>query len=109
MSDNLSEIQVALPMDAIAAFCRRWNIAEFALFGSVLTSEFDQESDIDVLVAFHPGAPRTPNREAMRQELEAIFGRPVDVTYRRVIEADPNYLIRRSILDSARVVYATNA
>jgi len=38
--------------------------------------------------------------------LEQLFGRPVDIVYRRVIERDPNYIIRRSILDAARVIYA---
>jgi predicted nucleotidyltransferase len=106
MSRVLGEIQITLPMDTIAGFCKRWSISEFALFGSVLGEEFGPQSDIDVLVTFRPGAPRTPNRGTMRQELEAIFGRPVDLTYRRVIEADPNYIIRNAILGSARVVYA---
>lgn len=105
MAGVLDEIQITLPMDVIADFCKRWDISEFALFGSVLREEFGPQSDIDVLVTFRPGAPRTPNREAMRQELEAIFGRPVDLTYRRVIEVDPNYIIRNAILGSARVVY----
>jgi predicted nucleotidyltransferase len=105
MSDTLSKMQIALPMDEIAAFCQRWNIAEFALFGSVLTEEFSPESDVDVLVAFAPGAERNPDRETMRAELEALFGRRVDVMYRRVIERDPNYLLRKAILGSAQVVY----
>jgi predicted nucleotidyltransferase len=98
--------QVVLPMDAIATFCRRWNIAQFALFGSVLGEDFGPDSDIDVLVTFASGAERSPDREAMRAEIEAIFGRPVDLTYRRVIEHDPNYIIRKAILQSARVIYA---
>lgn len=107
MSRNITgEVQIALPMDEIAAFCCRWNITEFALFGSVLTEEFGPESDVDVLVTFAPDAARSPDREAMREELEAIFGRPVDLTYRRVIESDPNYIIRKSILRSARVIYS---
>ncbi len=106
MSSLLNEIQVDLPMESISAFCRRWGISEFALFGSVLTETFGPQSDIDVLVTFSPDAPRTPNREMMRRELEAILGRSVDVTYRRVIEADPNYIIRNAILGSARVLYA---
>ncbi|MHB0878084.1 MAG: nucleotidyltransferase family protein [Anaerolineae bacterium] len=102
----LSRISAPLPMDSIAAFYDRWGIAEFALFGSVLRDDFTPESDIDVLVTFAPGADPTPDRERMREELEAIFGRPVDVTYRRVIEGDSNYVIRRAILGSARVIYA---
>jgi predicted nucleotidyltransferase len=90
----LKRMAIALPMDEIAAFCRRWGISEFALFGSVL------------LLTFRPDADPAPDRERMRRELEALFRRPVDVTYRRVIEGDRNYIIRRAILESAQVVYA---
>jgi predicted nucleotidyltransferase len=106
MSDALAKVQIALPMDKIAAFCRRWNISEFALFGSVLTEEFGPASDVDVLVSFAPDAERSPDREAMRAELETLFGRSVDVMYRRVVEDNPNYIIRKAILNSAQVVYA---
>ena len=40
----------------ISEFCRRWQISELALFGSVLRDDFGPESDLDVLVTFFPGA-----------------------------------------------------
>jgi uncharacterized protein len=43
-----------LPLNEISAFCRKWNIIEFSLFGSVLREDFSPTSDIDVLVLFHP-------------------------------------------------------
>jgi predicted nucleotidyltransferase len=42
----------------------------------------------------------------MREELESMLGRAVDVVYRRVIEHDRNYIIRKAILRSAQVIYA---
>jgi len=95
-----------IQMEEIAAFCQRWDIRELALFGSVLRDNFRPDSDIDVLVTFQPEAAPVPDREQMRAELERIFQRPVDILYRRVIERDPNYLLRHSILDSAQVLYA---
>jgi hypothetical protein len=44
-----------LPPDRIAAFCCKWNIAELALFGSVLRDDFAPDSDVDVMVVFFPG------------------------------------------------------
>jgi predicted nucleotidyltransferase len=99
-------IQIDLPMDQIADFCRRWNITELALFGSVLRDDFRPDSDVDMLVTFAPDADPAPDRPKMREELEAVLGRSVDLTYRRVIERDPNYVIRKGILKSARVIYA---
>jgi len=46
-----------IPDAPLAAFCRRWKIREFALFGSVLREDFRPDSDVDVLVTFGP-APR---------------------------------------------------
>jgi uncharacterized protein len=106
MTSVQDRFPVALPMKDIAAFCQRWNISEFALFGSVLHDDFGPDSDIDVLVTFAPEAEPVPDREKMREELQDMLGRPVDVMYRRVIERDPNYLLRRSILNSAQVIYA---
>jgi predicted nucleotidyltransferase len=38
-----------LPMEKIAQFCDRWQVTEFALFGSVLREDFRPDSDIDVI------------------------------------------------------------
>jgi predicted nucleotidyltransferase len=39
---------IELPMEEIAEFCQRWQVIEFALFGSVLRYDFRPHSDIDV-------------------------------------------------------------
>ena len=106
MKNPSTQVTVPIPQQEITAFCRRWHISELALFGSVLGDSFGPDSDIDVLVSFEPGANPVPDREQMRAELEAIFQRSVDIMYRRVIERDSNYLLRKSILNSARVIYA---
>jgi len=91
----------------LGAFCRRWRIAELALFGSVLRDDFAPGSDVDALVRFGPDARwQFEDLDAMRRELEAQFGRPVDLVDRAVLEHSRNYLRRRAILDSARVIYA---
>src|SRR6266480_3551593 len=46
-----------IPYEKIEAFCRKWNIIRFELFGSILRDDFDSNrSDVDVLVIFAPGA-----------------------------------------------------
>jgi predicted nucleotidyltransferase len=88
----------------IADFCRRWKITELALFGSVLREDFRPDSDIDVLVTFEPGAPWTLwDLSRMRIELEAIFGREVDLVEKKALR---NPFRRRAILANQRVVYA---
>jgi uncharacterized protein len=97
----------ALPMDAIRAYCQKWNIREFAVFGSVLREDFSDASDIDVLVTFAEGVRYTLfDLARMGDELEAILGRGVDLIDRRALETSPNYIRRREILRTARVIYA---
>ena len=48
----MNVIHMEVPQEKISNFCHRWNVVEFALFGSVLREDFDINSDIDVLVTF---------------------------------------------------------
>jgi predicted nucleotidyltransferase len=45
---------IELPRDKIADFCKRNRIRKLSLFGSVLKGELRKDSDIDLLVEFHP-------------------------------------------------------
>ena len=100
--------RIAIPSDGIAAFCKRWQVVELALFGSVLRDDFGPESDIDVLVAFREGARHTLfDMVEMEEELKAIFGRDVDLTERAGIEQSRNHIRRKAILRSAETIYAT--
>jgi len=99
--------RIAIPDAKIAQFCQRWGITEVAFFGSVLRDSFGAESDVDVLVTFAPGVRYGFKQlTAMEEELEAIFGREVDLLDRQAVEQSPNYIRRRAILGSSEVVYA---
>lgn len=92
---------------AVARFCRQWKVAELAFFGSVLREDFRPDSDVDVLVAFLPGATWSLfDLVNMQSELESLLGRKVDLVERAAIEQSPNYIRRKSILESAQVFYA---
>lgn len=96
-----------LPVDAIIAFCERWGITEFALFGSVLRDDFGPHSDIDVLARFAPDTHYSLLTYArMENELSDILGRPVDLVDRKAIEQSTNWLRRQEILGAAEVLYA---
>ncbi|ANV85842.1 DNA polymerase subunit beta (plasmid) [Picosynechococcus sp. PCC 7003] len=95
------------PLDVIEQFCERWHITEFALFGSVLRDDFCSDSDIDVLVTFAPDFQRGFNETIqIKQELEVLFGRKVDLLIKTAITRSSNWLRRRNILESAEVIYA---
>ena len=97
---------IEIPIECIAELCDRWQITEFALFGSVLRDDFRPDSDIDVLVSFAPTAQRGLTETLqIRDELEALFGRPVDLLVKAAIERSDNGLRRQNILNTARVIY----
>lgn len=99
---------IDLPIEQIKIFCDRWQITEFALFGSVLRDDFRPDSDIDVLVTFAPEAKRGLSETLkMKDELQIIFGRNVDFIVKAAIERSENWLRRKNILESAQVIYAT--
>lgn len=98
---------IDIPPEKIGAFCKRWRITELALFGSVLRDDFGPDSDIDVLVQFKEEARHTLfDMVHMEEELQEIFGRQVDILTRRGVENSRNYIRRKAILNSARVIYA---
>lgn len=103
-----AKIQVPIDYEKIVEFCQRWQINEFALFGSVLRDDFRPDSDIDVMVQFHTQArPTFCTLDEMEVELKTIFHRDIDLITRQGIESSRNYLRRREILSSACVIYAT--
>jgi hypothetical protein len=98
---------VEVTHEQVAEFCRKWKIVEFDLFGSVLRDDFRPDSDIDVLVTFAPDVKwRLSHYLDMQEELEAMFGRKVDLIERKLVEQSENWIRRRHILTSAQRVYA---
>ena len=89
--------------EAIAGFCKANALRELSLFGSAIRADFTAESDVDVLIDIQPGARvGLVALQRMRDELSAIFGRPVDL----VTRAGLNRHIRDEVQRQAELVYA---
>ena len=96
--------RVQLDYDALAEFCRKWRIRELSIFGSALRDDFGPESDLDFLVSFEQGTEFDLfDLFEMKEELEARFGRPVDLIQK---EALRNPWRKREILRTCEVIYA---
>ena len=95
--------QIEVDTEKIAEFCRRWNVTELALFGSVLREDFGPESDVDVLVTFAPHARvGLITLGKMEIELAQLLGRKVDLVTKGGLKS----LIRDEVLAGAEVLYA---
>ena len=94
-------------MGAIEAFCQKWKVHEFALFGSVLRDDFRPDSDVDVLVTFEESAhPTLFDLGGMEIELEKLFQRAVHLSERGGFDQCTDTIIRHSVLASLRVIHA---
>ena len=93
----------------IEAFCTKWHISEMALFGSVLTNDFNEESDIDVLVRYEdPQHDSFATFMDAADELESLFRRKTDFIAKRTLDHNPfNRETAADILARAEVLYPT--
>jgi predicted nucleotidyltransferase len=97
-----SSCQIAIPSEQLEAFCSRHHIRKLSLFGSVLTSRFHAESDVDVLVEFEPGrVPDYSKLVGMEMELSEMLGRKVDLR----TPGELSRYFRDDVLASAAVQY----
>jgi predicted nucleotidyltransferase len=76
----------------LSDFCKRWQVAELSFFGSVLRADFTASSDVDVLVAYLPTAKRGLfEKIRMKEDLEALLHRNVDLVSKKAIEQSRNW------------------
>ena len=97
------ELPIDINQEQIAAFCQEHHIRKLALFGSVLRSDFRDDSDVDFLVEFDPEhIPGLLTLAGMEIELSEIVGRNADM---RTAE-DLSRYFRDEVVRSAVVQYA---
>ena len=95
---------IDIPMEKIRAFCGKWKVVEFSLFGSVLRDDFRADSDIDVLLSFEKNSAWSLyDLVDMKDELKTIFGREIDLVEK---EAVRNPYRLRSMMAEQEVLYA---
>jgi predicted nucleotidyltransferase len=94
---------IDVDLDALSSICARHHIDRVAVFGSSLRTDFGDDSDIDLLVAFEPGqTPGLLEVAVLELELAPLFaGREVEV---RTAE-DLSPLFRDEVQREARPLY----
>lgn len=81
-----------IDQNAVAELCRRHGVRRLAVFGSATTPKFDPaHSDVDFLVEFLPSrANGMDTYFGLKQELEDLLGRPVDLVSPKALH-DPYF------------------
>lgn len=74
---------IELNIKQIISLCKLHKVKSLAVFGSILTDRFNENSDVDLLVDFeevdHEKFDYVSNYFDLRDELERIFDRKVDL------------------------------
>lgn len=90
----------------VRALCAKHRVRSLIVFGSAASEAFDpQSSDLDFVVEFEPG-PRRGFDDVfflLKEDLERLFGRPIDLIERGAVE---NPYLLESIRASGETLYA---
>lgn len=94
---------IEIDMDALAEICHRYHVKELSLFGSVLREDFDDDSDVDVLVEYQSGASVSLfDMSDLKLALEQLIGRSVDLIEKLGLKP----VIREHVLKTAEILIA---
>lgn len=99
---------IEMNIDNIIALCKKYKVAKLWVFGSILTSRFNDSSDVDLSVNFDS---ETIRREGLdwadiffdfMHELEGLFGRKVDLV---CDDAVKNRFFREELDKTKQLIY----
>ena len=94
--DNILKIQ---------ALCKKYKVKNLLVFGSILTDRFNNESDVDFSVSFHPEEdPLTSGDNFINLYigLEDLMGRKIDLVSEDYIR---NKYFKEELDETKRLIY----
>lgn len=85
--------------------CERYDIKTMYVFGSATSNDFNESSDIDILISFKeiPYEKYTDNYFELHEKLEQLFNRKVDLLTERSL-SNPYFI--RSVEKTKQLLYA---
>lgn len=91
-------------IEQIRQLCLKHNVDKLFVFGSVLTDNFEKDSDVDLIVDFKgvPIPQYADNYFDLKYALEKIFNREVDLLENKAVR---NPYLRKSIDSSKKLIY----
>jgi predicted nucleotidyltransferase len=95
--------QLRIDETRLADVCRRFQVLELMVFGSLARGDGRDDSDVDLLVTFAPSAIVTLfTLVELQSELAQLLRRPVDLVPKDGLKA----AIRDEVLADAKTLYA---
>ncbi len=95
-------MKIEIPKEKIEEFCKKNHIVKLSFFGSVLRDDFNENSDIDILVEFDKKhGPGLIKLGGMINYLTDLFGREVDLK----TAASLSRYFRDEVVKNAKLIY----
>jgi len=102
---TIQKIQIS--EDQLSSICNKYLIKELSIFGSALRKDFDEDSDIDLLIEFKPEAAVSLfDLIDVKEDFEKLFGREIDIVSKNAIKRSNNYIRKKAILENYNTIYA---
>jgi len=91
-------------IDSLISLCKQHKVKELYLFGSILTTKFNKDSDIDMLVQFDNVdiLEYADNYFDFKEKLEKLLGREIDLLENQAIR---NPIFRKILDRDKKIVY----
>lgn len=91
-------------IDSLVSLCKQHKVKELYIFGSILTSKFNKDSDIDMLVQFDNVdiLEYADNYFDFKEKLEKLLGREIDLLENQAIR---NPIFRKILDRDKKIVY----
>ena len=91
-------------IDSLVSLCKQHKVKELYIFGSILTSKFNKDSDIDMLVQFDKVdiLEYADNYFDFKEKLEKLLDREIDLLENQAIR---NPIFRKILDRDKKIVY----
>jgi uncharacterized protein len=92
-------------LEDLKRLCVTYNVKTMYVFGSVCTDNFNENSDIDILISFDNLAPEqyADNYFELHYKLQDLFGRRIDLL---TVNSLSNPYFIKSVNQTKKLVYA---
>ena len=102
--EKLQKNGIFLEYKDITVLCEKYSIKELSIFGSSIRDDFNQNSDVDILVSFRKESEITLfDIMDLEKEFSQILKREVDIVEK---EALKNPIRKKRILSTREIIYA---
>ena len=96
---------IEINIKRIAELCRIHKVKSLAVFGSILTDRFNDDSDVDLLVDFNSDITHhnyADNFFSLYHALKSLFGREVDLVDNSAIK---NQYFKEELNETKHLIY----